>query len=321
VAGEALGGAAEGSYEQEAAVVEEDEEMEREDERGVAKRPDLNELDVPEWAELALDKIEWRKLLQRIALSRWRQRAAGRAQRLGCGVRLGARKSLRRFSQRAQPTQRQSGMCTAGYKDHSHKVRRIDLNRRFATVADRAYALANPKNFQPRLGKGSSEYVSEELCSMSEYVLQLSIEVKLTQVDDLLSNAQSKVDDAENAAVDSSDVEKLRLMVAKLPKIKEELDELRGHTDASDITKKTQGLRKRAAKVNKFLDTLRGVQNISARNVANKQRAIDSEPEPKKLRTSSSVDLEVVAPSFSTELDAGSIMPMRRASIYHWSLW
>jgi len=64
----ALGGAAEGSYEQEAAVVEEDEEMEREDERGVAKRPDLNELDVPEWAELALDKVEWRKLLQRIAL-------------------------------------------------------------------------------------------------------------------------------------------------------------------------------------------------------------------------------------------------------------
>jgi hypothetical protein len=50
---EALGGVAEGSYEQEA-VVEEDEEMEREDERGVAKRPDLNELDVPEWAELAL---------------------------------------------------------------------------------------------------------------------------------------------------------------------------------------------------------------------------------------------------------------------------
>jgi hypothetical protein len=43
-----LGGAAEGSYEQEAAVVEEDEKMEREDERGVAKRPDLNELDVPE---------------------------------------------------------------------------------------------------------------------------------------------------------------------------------------------------------------------------------------------------------------------------------
>ena len=65
---EALSGTAEGSYEQEAAVVEEDEEMEREDERGVAKRPDLNELDVPEWAELALDKVEWRKLLQRIAL-------------------------------------------------------------------------------------------------------------------------------------------------------------------------------------------------------------------------------------------------------------
>jgi hypothetical protein len=38
-----------GSYEQEAAVVEEDEEMEREDEREVAKRPDLNALDVPGW--------------------------------------------------------------------------------------------------------------------------------------------------------------------------------------------------------------------------------------------------------------------------------
>ena len=51
--------------------MEEDEEMEREDERGVAKRPDLNELDVPEWAELALDKVERRKLLQRIALWRY----------------------------------------------------------------------------------------------------------------------------------------------------------------------------------------------------------------------------------------------------------
>ena len=49
---EALGGAAEGSYEQEVAAVEENEEMEREDERGVTKRPDLNELNVPEWAEL-----------------------------------------------------------------------------------------------------------------------------------------------------------------------------------------------------------------------------------------------------------------------------
>ena len=80
--------------------MEEDEEMEREDERGVAKRPDLNELDVPEWAELALDRVERRELLQRIALWRWRLRAAGRSQRLGCGVRLGAR----RFSQRAQLT-------------------------------------------------------------------------------------------------------------------------------------------------------------------------------------------------------------------------
>ena len=44
------------------------EEMEREDERGVAKRPDLNELDVPEWAELTLDEVERRKLLQHIAL-------------------------------------------------------------------------------------------------------------------------------------------------------------------------------------------------------------------------------------------------------------
>jgi alpha-tubulin suppressor-like RCC1 family protein len=34
----------------------------------VAKRPDLNELDVSEWAELALDTVEWRELLQRIAL-------------------------------------------------------------------------------------------------------------------------------------------------------------------------------------------------------------------------------------------------------------
>jgi hypothetical protein len=34
----------------------------------MAKRPDLIELDVPEWAELALDKIEWRKPLQRIAV-------------------------------------------------------------------------------------------------------------------------------------------------------------------------------------------------------------------------------------------------------------
>jgi hypothetical protein len=46
-------------------------ETEREDERGAAKRPDLrctlSELDVPEWAELALDKVEWRG---RIALLR-----------------------------------------------------------------------------------------------------------------------------------------------------------------------------------------------------------------------------------------------------------
>jgi hypothetical protein len=65
---EVLGGAAEDSYEQEAAAVEEDKEMGREDERGVAKRPGLNELDMPEWAELALNKIEWRELLKRIAL-------------------------------------------------------------------------------------------------------------------------------------------------------------------------------------------------------------------------------------------------------------
>jgi hypothetical protein len=55
---EALGAAAEGSYEQEAAAVEEDEETEREDERRVATRPDPNEVDVPESAELALDGVE-----------------------------------------------------------------------------------------------------------------------------------------------------------------------------------------------------------------------------------------------------------------------
>jgi hypothetical protein len=63
----------EGSCEQEAAGVEEDEsdeEMEREDERRAAKRPDLNELDVPEWewAGLALNKVERRKPLRRMAL-------------------------------------------------------------------------------------------------------------------------------------------------------------------------------------------------------------------------------------------------------------
>jgi hypothetical protein len=41
-----MGAAAEGSYEQEVAAVEEGEEMEREDERGVVERPDLGELDV-----------------------------------------------------------------------------------------------------------------------------------------------------------------------------------------------------------------------------------------------------------------------------------
>jgi hypothetical protein len=46
---EVLGGAAEGSYEQGAAVVEEYEEMEREDERGVAKRPDLNAAASTSW--------------------------------------------------------------------------------------------------------------------------------------------------------------------------------------------------------------------------------------------------------------------------------
>jgi hypothetical protein len=40
--------------------VEKGEEMEREDERerGMTKRPDLNELDVPEYAELALNKAD-----------------------------------------------------------------------------------------------------------------------------------------------------------------------------------------------------------------------------------------------------------------------
>jgi hypothetical protein len=44
---EALGGAAEGSYEQEAAAVE-DGGMERADMRGGAKWPDLSGLDAPE---------------------------------------------------------------------------------------------------------------------------------------------------------------------------------------------------------------------------------------------------------------------------------
>jgi hypothetical protein len=50
VAEHALGGAAEGSYEHEAVVVEEDEETERENEQKGEKRPDLN--DVPEWEKL-----------------------------------------------------------------------------------------------------------------------------------------------------------------------------------------------------------------------------------------------------------------------------
>jgi hypothetical protein len=50
----ALGLAAEGSYEQGAAAVEEDGEMGREDGRGMAKRRDPNQLDMREWEELAL---------------------------------------------------------------------------------------------------------------------------------------------------------------------------------------------------------------------------------------------------------------------------
>jgi hypothetical protein len=40
-----------------------DEEIEREDKRGLAKLPDLNELDAPERVELALNKTERRELL------------------------------------------------------------------------------------------------------------------------------------------------------------------------------------------------------------------------------------------------------------------
>jgi hypothetical protein len=39
-----------------ATAVEEDGETKREDARGMAKRPDLNELDGPEWAKLVLHK-------------------------------------------------------------------------------------------------------------------------------------------------------------------------------------------------------------------------------------------------------------------------
>jgi hypothetical protein len=67
-----LGGAAEGSYEQEAAAVEEDDKMEREDEGGVAKRPDLNGA-TARCAGVGRtgtrsNRMEDRKLLQHIAL-------------------------------------------------------------------------------------------------------------------------------------------------------------------------------------------------------------------------------------------------------------
>ena len=103
--------AAGGSYEQEAAAVEEDEEMELEDERGVAKRPDLNELDVPEWAELALDKVEWRKLLHAAAHRPLEMETASRRQSATTRV-WGSIGSAEVFSQRAQLTQRQSETCT-----------------------------------------------------------------------------------------------------------------------------------------------------------------------------------------------------------------
>jgi hypothetical protein len=100
-AAEALGGAAEGSSEHEVVTLEE-----REDARGMATRPDPNELDArctelaldkqngAELALAALDKTERRKPLQCTALSGdggSRQRTAGtpqRAQGMGCGVRL-----------------------------------------------------------------------------------------------------------------------------------------------------------------------------------------------------------------------------------------
>jgi hypothetical protein len=55
---EALGRAAGGSCEQEAAAVwrRTTHEIEREDGRGMAKQPDPDELDVPKWAEPARDK-------------------------------------------------------------------------------------------------------------------------------------------------------------------------------------------------------------------------------------------------------------------------
>jgi hypothetical protein len=57
--------------EQEAAVVEEDEEMEREEERGVAKRPDLNELDVPEcWGCFELSALQALSTKRRLLGSR-----------------------------------------------------------------------------------------------------------------------------------------------------------------------------------------------------------------------------------------------------------
>jgi hypothetical protein len=65
--------------------VKEDKEMEQKDYRGMAgwrsKRSDLNELDVPEWPKLALDKIKSRELLQCIALWRWRYDSEPQAER------------------------------------------------------------------------------------------------------------------------------------------------------------------------------------------------------------------------------------------------
>jgi hypothetical protein len=81
-----------GGTEAAAVAVEEDDETKREDERGMAKQPDLNKLDVPECAELTqcIQKMEEATAAHRPALwtrdgDRQTGRAASRSERLGHG--------------------------------------------------------------------------------------------------------------------------------------------------------------------------------------------------------------------------------------------
>jgi hypothetical protein len=108
----------------------------------------------------------------------------------------------------------------------------------------------------------------------------ISLVDKLKQIEDLLNSAHSKTDDAEEAATDEGDAKKLKAYAVSLPKIKEELNELRGaaSSDSKDTLKKAQGLRKRLAKINKFMDNLQGDVKISARAFKQtlKKKAVDA---------------------------------------------